>query len=82
MNGPTFHKTEADYEADTYTVERTCTDCDTSKTAKVAGPQLFRYNQGAFVQVAFPDMSAEDREFFFMSGICPKCWDEIFREED
>jgi len=35
--------------------------------------------QGALVQEAFPEMSAEDRERV-VSGTCPKCWDKFFKE--
>ena len=33
------------------------------------------------IQVAFPDMSSEDRELL-ISGCCQQCWDEIFSDED
>lgn len=33
------------------------------------------------VQKVFPELSAEIREML-ISGICPKCWDEMFGEED
>jgi hypothetical protein len=32
------------------------------------------------IQIVFPDLSAEDREFI-MTGITPKEWDEIFGVE-
>lgn len=35
------------------------------------------YNQGAFVQDAFPNMSIEHREQI-ISGTHPECWIEIF----
>ena len=30
------------------------------------------------VQDFFPDLSPEDRELFFISGICVNCWNSIF----
>lgn len=37
--------------------------------------------QGQFVQVAFPDLTAEQRKFI-MSGITPEEWKQIFGEVD
>jgi Fe2+ or Zn2+ uptake regulation protein len=33
------------------------------------------------IQDAMPSLKPEEREMF-LSGICGKCWDEIFKEED
>lgn len=30
------------------------------------------------VQDVFPDWSPADRELYFMSGVCGKCWDAMF----
>jgi hypothetical protein len=35
-----------------------------------------KYEQGMAVQDAFPDRSADDREFL-ITGICPECWDKM-----
>ena len=35
---------------------------------------------GALIQNAFPFLSPEDREFL-MTGMCPECQEQIFREE-
>lgn len=32
---------------------------------------------GAFVQTAFPNMSADNRELL-ISGTCGTCWDDLF----
>ena len=37
---------------------------------------LAAYQNGAKMQDAFPNFSPEEREFF-MSGICPTCWDSM-----
>ena len=37
------------------------------------------YNAGARIQDAFPDLSADEREFL-ISGLCKKGWDETFGE--
>ena len=39
------------------------------------------WSEGELVQIAFPYLSAEERETL-ISGICPKCWDETFGEDD
>lgn len=66
---------------DTYTVSATC-QCGNVTTAIVPGPGLFRYNQGAFAQDAFPSLSNDEREALFISGTCASCWDEMFGDED
>jgi hypothetical protein len=43
--------------------------------------QLFRYNSGELIQVAFPNLTADEREFI-MTGIVQNEWDEIFPEEE
>lgn len=47
------------------------------KEITVNGEDLFKYNQGAFVQDAFPYLSDGDREQLFMTGICSACFDAM-----
>jgi Zn ribbon nucleic-acid-binding protein len=54
-----------------------CPSCDKSLTITITGEQLFQINQGAFIQDALPEVSADDRERF-ISGYCPKCWNKMF----
>jgi len=35
------------------------------------------FNEGAFIQEAFPSLSADQREQI-ISGTHPKCWNEMF----
>jgi len=74
MTSTQFTRGEGDYKNDTYTATRRCVECGTKHTTKVAAPAVFRWNQGALVQDAFPRMSASDRELYFQSGICDPCW--------
>ena len=37
-----------------------------------------KWEHGMTVQDAFPDRSADDREFL-ITGICPECWDKMDR---
>jgi len=41
--------------------------------------QVKSYLKGALIQDAFPDLSADDREFI-MTGIVPEEWDKLFGE--
>jgi len=41
--------------------------------------QVKSYLEGALIQDAFPDLSADDREFI-MTGIVPEEWDKLFGE--
>lgn len=43
--------------------------------------QLDTYFDGALVQDAFPHLSDDDREFF-LTGITPEEWDQMFSDED
>lgn len=60
-----------------------CRACgEEQREISVPVSNLSQYNQGAFVQDAFPDMPAGDREQLFQSGIGPDCFDKIFSEEE
>ncbi len=60
-----------------------CGTCQIEYQIEVDSEQLERYDKGIeHVQNIFPEMSAENREFFFISGICGKCWDEMFSDEE
>lgn len=50
-------------------------------SVRVPGPGLYKYNQGAYIQDAFPEMSADDREFL-MSGLSPEGWALAFCKDD
>lgn len=68
----------------TFIVSRTC-ECGTETSAAVTDVELGAYNRGAFVQEAFPSLTADMREAIFMSGLCSACWDTLFdydEEED
>ena len=43
----------------------------------VTEAQLIAYNNGALIQVAFPNLSADDREFI-MTGITAAEWEATF----
>ena len=45
----------------------------------VTEEQVQAYMNGALIQNAFPNLSADDREFI-MTGITEEIWDNIFAE--
>lgn len=62
-------------------IERFCPHCHKPHTIEVNESQYLDWMAGKNIQIAFPDLSADQRELL-ISGICPECWDEIFKEED
>ena len=62
-------------------IHRNCVECGDVKSLEVESEKLkiLRLdNEKVHVHDIFPELSPEDREFFFVNGICPKCWDEMF----
>lgn len=61
-------------------VEVECVSCKTKHTILVptSGYKLWASGQ-AKIQDAMPQLSEDERELL-MSGICPKCWDKLFKE--
>lgn len=58
-----------------------CPLCKKEQSIIIPMSDYITYLQGEKnVQDIFPELSADDREFFFISGICPDCWDGIFPE--
>ena len=50
-------------------------------TVKVPAEGLFAYRSGAYIQDAFPNLTADEREFL-MSGMSKEGWDKTFGGED
>lgn len=67
-------------------VKKMCVTCRGYKNVAVDEVKLFKYQSGGFagvpIQEAFPEMSAADREFFFLTGMCGECFDSMFNFED
>ena len=62
-------------------IQRACPKCNKLQTVKVEQSQYYRWMAGENIQIAFPELSANQREIL-MSGICPECWEDIFPNED
>ena len=64
-----------------YVYDIPCIECKRFTTIGMKGEDLFKYNQGKYIQESFPYIPIEYRELL-MSGICPDCFDVLFPEED
>lgn len=60
------------------TLENTCPFCAQSSWVTVPVEGFIRWQAGAYVQTAFPDLSPDQREIL-ISGAHPDCWD-VFME--
>ena len=56
-------------------------DITRSMFLDITQEQIDAYNKGALVQHAFPNLSADEREFI-ITGITSAEWDEAFAEEE
>lgn len=52
-----------------------------TRTVVIDQAGLRAYRAGAHAQVAFPGLSADDREFL-ISGTSPEGWDRMFKEDE
>lgn len=76
MIEPRFTK----FGLDGYMVSSDCF-CGNTSTAYVTAPEVFAWRQGAFVQDAFPSLSADQREALFISGTCSACYENLYSHE-
>jgi hypothetical protein len=67
-------------EGQTYALLR-CQWCPVQIECPVNMEHIEAWRQGAMIQDAMPELSADLREMF-ISGTCPKCWDDMFGEFD
>ena len=80
------HVVERDSNLTTVTLATNCIVCDTEHKVVVDSMAWARYvkrNYG-FIQDLFPNLTAGERELFFMTGYCDPCFDEVvmaFEEE-
>lgn len=54
-----------------------CRMCKVDHIIPVTEEQLIKYQQGAKIQVAFPNLNADQRELI-ISRTCPSCWNKLF----
>ena len=58
-----------------------CPFCNTVSTVYIPTVTYNKWKAGTPIQCAWPEGAAADRETI-ISGICYKCQEEIFQEED
>jgi hypothetical protein len=66
---------------DTYTIHRKCPFCGEPSHVIVPGPGLWAWEHGEFAQIAFPTLSADEREQV-MTGTHGVCWDRHMKEPE
>lgn len=65
-----------------FVINTTCPSC--GKTTPIQIRRVADYHawqDGVHAQNALPYLSAAEREML-ISGICPTCWENLFREEE
>ena len=70
-------KQEDAQNPNTVTLSGPCYVTGKEYTVKVQYPDLQKYFAGAYMQDAFPYLSADDREFL-ISGTSPEGWEQMF----
>ena len=65
----------------TLLITNPCPYCGTISKVAVPESGLRQWKSGTRIQDALPMLSADEREIL-MSGVCPKCWDDVFGEVD
>ena len=59
------------------TIVTRCPFCGRANEVAVNEEDYFDWDDGVLAQVAFPYLSADEREML-ISGICPTCWARMF----
>lgn len=62
-------------------IQRICPYCRCHNLVTVLVSEFENWENGELIQKAFPELSADDRELL-LTGICSKCWNEIFGDDD
>ena len=63
------------------TIVTRCPFCGHANFIEVNEVDYWDWQDGILAQVAFPYLSAEEREML-ISGVCPTCWNNILKEEE
>jgi len=58
-----------------------CPFCGETNYVLVREEDYIAWQNGELAQIAFPYLSADEREML-ISGICPTCWDEMFGSDE
>lgn len=63
------------------TVVTRCPFCGHGNEVEVNEMDYLDWSDGELAQVAFPYLSANERELL-ISGICPDCWNKMFSSDE
>ena len=61
----------------TFSVYRACPMCKKEHFIEVDAFEYLEFEAGKFVQDAFPELSAAERELI-KGGVCGECWNKMF----
>lgn len=64
-----------------YAESKPCPGCNYTTLVFVTPPQMFAYNQGAYIQDVLPTYENDVRERF-ISGYCADCWNDLFAYDE
>ena len=64
----------------TYTT-KPCPRCGTRREVELDVAKVARWTQGAYIQIVWPDMDDETREWL-ITGYCSPCWELDFGESE
>lgn len=56
-----------------------CVLCGVTNSIECSKDGYRKWQGGALVQDAFPELDASQRELL-ISGVCPTCWDNMFAD--
>lgn len=72
---------KVEFRGDEAVISGACVFTGVPHVVRAPAEGLLRYLRGDLIQNAFPDLSADQREFI-KSGIGPDGWKQTFGEED
>lgn len=58
-----------------------CQVCGDTSEMELDAERVREWQEGGHIQTIFPELTANQRELM-VSGTHPKCWEELFAEED
>lgn len=79
----TFEKAKKPVIEENVTLHTKCNCCKQFYSLTVNSKRLIDWLKSGetdLVQNVFPEISADDRELFFISNICGDCFDKLFEE--
>jgi len=67
--------------ADYIAIKSTCPLCEESAVIEVPIAGFNKWQNGAYIQDALPELDADTREQL-ITGTCPPCWTRLFNAEE